>query len=123
MLSLSKLFDVVDETEELPLRIDLGPRTQGKAIESFVVTQIAEDGLDGGEALSVTFTAVGTVDVASHVSDKMVGARGGFGFKESDLSDLCFVGGAQCARTAITFSALEARGVGAVQLAATAVSV
>ena len=61
-----QLLDVMDETEEFPLRIDLLLTTQREAIESLVVAQIAEHRFHGGKALSVAFSSLFAVDALAH---------------------------------------------------------
>ena len=50
---MRQLFDVMDEAIELPLRINLLLASQRKAVEPFVVPEIAEHRFDGGETLAV----------------------------------------------------------------------
>ena len=63
---MSEFLYVVDETEELPLRIDLGATAQREAIEAFVVAKIAEYRFHRAEASSVTGAAIGRIDALSH---------------------------------------------------------
>ena len=49
------------------MTIDFGFSAQGKAVESLVGAQVAEHGLDGGKALTVTASAVDAVDAVTHV--------------------------------------------------------
>jgi len=63
---MRQLLDVMDETVELPLRIDLLLTSQGKAIESLVMPDIPEDRLDGSKALSVKRLAFVTVNRPFH---------------------------------------------------------
>lgn len=88
---ICQLFDVMDQAEELPLRIDLGAATQGEAIESFVVAEIGEDGFDGGEASPITRPPVGALDALSHLGREAVRGRRYLAFEEGDLSGRCFV--------------------------------
>ena len=50
---VGELFEVVHETKQLPLRIDLHATTQRETIEPLVVAQIRKHRLDGRNALSV----------------------------------------------------------------------
>jgi len=54
---MRELLDVVDEAEQFPLRIDLLPSAEREPIEPLVVADVAEDGLHGGEALTVADVA------------------------------------------------------------------
>ena len=58
---MRQFLDVMDEAEELPLRIDLLLTSEREAIESFVMPDISEHGLNRRKASPVqglTFRAV-----------------------------------------------------------------
>ena len=63
---MCELLDVVDEAEELPLRLDLLPATERESIEPLVVADVAEDRLHRGEALAVACTTGGRIDSFLH---------------------------------------------------------
>ena len=63
---MRQFLDVVYQTVELPLRIHFLPPSQGKALELFVVPQIAEHGLHGGKATAIADATFGTVDGLFH---------------------------------------------------------
>ena len=48
-----KFLDVMDQAEELPLAVDFPTTAQRKAIEPFVVAEIAEHRFDGAKARAV----------------------------------------------------------------------
>lgn len=50
---MCQLLDVMDQAVELPLRIDLLPASQGETVDPFVMPEIPEHRLNGGEALPV----------------------------------------------------------------------
>jgi hypothetical protein len=50
----SELLEVVYETVEFPLRVDLAPSAQRKSIEALAVSEICEYGLDNRESARVT---------------------------------------------------------------------
>ena len=60
---MRELLNVVDEAEELPLRIDLLPSAEREPIKPLVVAEVAEDGLHRGEALIVDPQIQGGVPV------------------------------------------------------------
>ena len=61
-----QLLDVMDETEELPLRIDLLLTTQREAIESLVVSDVSKHRFNGRKALPVQGPAFRTIDRPFH---------------------------------------------------------
>src|SRR5690606_4042362 len=61
-----QLVDVVDQRKQLPLPVHFRLATQGEAIESLVVADIAEDRFDCGEALSVLLAPLRAVDTFAH---------------------------------------------------------
>lgn len=63
-----QLLDVVDQTVERPLRVDLASAAQREAIQPLVVTEIAEHRLDGGEPSAIVTAALGAVDLAPHLA-------------------------------------------------------
>ncbi len=82
----------MDESKQLPLAVDFLLAAQRESIELLVVTQIAEHGFDGGEALAVLFFAFVAVDAFAHalrVRDD------GFAREHRDLAHRCGVGFAQ----------------------------
>ena len=90
---MRELLDVVNQAEELPLRIDLDAPAQREAVEPFVVAQVAEHRLDGGEAAAVGDTTFGGIDALSHARGQRV--LGFCVFEEGDLSRLGGLGFAQ----------------------------
>ena len=62
-----EFLDVVHQTIELPLPVDLGSPAQREAIELLVVAQIAEHRLHRREAPAVTRSALGTVNALTHL--------------------------------------------------------
>lgn len=60
------LAEVMHQTVEQPLGIDLGFASQRKAIEALGRTQVREHGLDGGQAALVDLFAFERVDLALH---------------------------------------------------------
>ena len=67
---MRQLLDVVHQTEQPPLSVDLVIATQGEAAETLVVSQIAEHWLDRCEALSVLRAPILAVDAFAHQSGK-----------------------------------------------------
>jgi len=63
---MGEFLDVVDQAEELPLRIDLGFPSQGEAIKPFVVSKVAEHRLHRREASAVEHPARGRIDTFLH---------------------------------------------------------
>jgi hypothetical protein len=63
---MRQLLDVVHHAIELPLRIDFALTSEREAIEPFVVAQIAEYRLDGGNASTIECAACGRVDAQLH---------------------------------------------------------
>lgn len=65
----SHLLDVVHQAEQPPLRAHFGCATQCEAIQTLVVPDVAEHGLDGGNALAVQPPAVHAVYGLAHAVD------------------------------------------------------
>ena len=63
---MRQLLDVVDEAEELPLRIDLLLAAEREAIEPLVVSDVPEHGFDGRETSPVQGPAFRTIDSLFH---------------------------------------------------------
>src|SRR3990167_296894 len=63
---MRQFLDVVYQTVKLPLRIHLRSPSEREAIELFVVPQIAEHRLHGGEALAVLDAPFRAVDAGFH---------------------------------------------------------
>jgi hypothetical protein len=63
---LRDFLDVMHQTVELPLRIDFSPTAQHKAMKPFVVSQVAEHGLNDGEPLAVSRAPLRVVDSSLH---------------------------------------------------------
>jgi len=63
---MRQLLDVMNKTEELPLRVDLLLTSEREAIESLVVPDVSEHRLNGGEASPVQGFAFRTVDRSFH---------------------------------------------------------
>ena len=61
-----QLLDVVHQTEELPLRVDLAPSSQGEPIQPLVATDVARHRLDGGKAPAVATPTLRAIDLALH---------------------------------------------------------
>ena len=64
--TVGQLLDVLHQAVELPLSVHLGPASQGEALQPFVVSQVAEHGLHGGEALRDPLAPLRAVDPALH---------------------------------------------------------
>lgn len=99
---MREFLDVVDEAVEFPLRVDFLLPAQSKAIELFVVPEVAEDRFDGGKALAVFAFAFFTVDGAFHLVGKALLRRIDLATREADLPH------GRLVRMAQTLAALEA---------------
>ena len=64
---MCQFLDVMHQTVEFPLRILLLPPSQGKAVELFVVPQIAEHGFYGGKASAVLRLSFRAGDTRLHL--------------------------------------------------------
>ena len=87
---MRQFFDVVHQAVELPLPIHLFPASEGKAVEPFVVTQVAEHRFHRGEASAVVSPSLGAVDTSFHVIG--VVCLIGFAVEERHLPCLRFGG-------------------------------
>ena len=86
---MRQLLDVVDQTEELPLRIDLLLAAQREPIEPLVVSDVAEHGFYGGEAPAIEHASALRIDGLLHeVRVARLAARLLF-TEEADLPGLC----------------------------------
>lgn len=99
---MRQFLDVMDEAEELPLRIDLFLSAQREAIESFVVPEIPEHRLDRGKPLAIKTSAFFTVDRPFHQIGIAHLRCIGFPAEEADLSDFGLLRGAQAFLSLIT---------------------
>ena len=63
---MRQLLDVVHHAIELPLGVDFALTSEREAIEPFVVAQVAEHGLDRGNASTIECAACGRVDAQLH---------------------------------------------------------
>ncbi len=90
---MRQFFDTMYQAVELPLPLHLLPASQGKAVEPFVVTPVAEHRLHRGKASAVSSPSFGTVDADFHFVG--VGLRFiHLALEERDLAGLGFVRGA-----------------------------
>ena len=91
---MGEFLDVVDQAEELPLRVDLQAAAQREAIESFVVAQVREDRLYRPEALPVLGAALWGIAATFHARRVRLGLRFGRApaVEEHDLARLRFLG-------------------------------
>ena len=64
----------MEEAEELPVCVDLGARTQGEAVESFVMPKTIEDRLDSREALAIGRATVFAIITLPHFGGEPVSA-------------------------------------------------
>ena len=88
---MRELFDVLYQTKEQPLPVDLRASSVSKVVESFVRAEIAEHGFYGCETLAVLDLALVTVESLFHVLDKKVRFGDGFVAEERDLPSDGFV--------------------------------
>jgi len=112
---MRQFFDVVHQTVELPLRVDLLLPAQREAIEPLVVPQVAEHRLDGGESAAVQRTSARRIDGPPHALAGAFRAGVGLAAKEADLPRLRLLRRAQALlpqRTgqAVALGALELHG-------------
>lgn len=63
---MRQLFDIVNQAVEIPLRVHLALGSQGEAVQSFVVPQIAEDRFNDGDAPRVELASALAIDRAPH---------------------------------------------------------
>ncbi len=64
---MGQFLEVMDETVEEPLELDLPLAAIGEAIEPFVAAQVGKDRFDDGEAAAVDAAAFGLVDLVPHL--------------------------------------------------------
>lgn len=124
---MGQLLDVVHQTVELPLRIDLLLASQSEAVQLFVVPEIPEHGFDCGKTSSVFDPTFRAVDTRFHFVGE-AGLAVSLTLKECHLPGPGFFRGAQalvplCARYAVLLRPLKLDGVVAVDHAVTAVAV
>ena len=100
-----QLLDVVDQAVELPLRVDLVPTAQREPVQAFVVPDVAEHRLDGGEPPAIAVTTLRAVDLALHALCCGFGGVGNFAPQERDLSSRGLVRIAQALRAKWTLLA------------------
>ena len=62
--------NVVDQSEQLPLDIDLGFRTEGKVVQAFLHAEIGKDWLDDGQTPGIDLPACRGVDPVFHLFDQ-----------------------------------------------------
>jgi hypothetical protein len=92
-----QLFDVVHETKQLPLRVDLRAATQGEAIQSLVIPYVAKHRLHRREPLRILRATLGRVDTRAHQRRLIDGRRITRPAKERDVAHGRRLGG--CANT------------------------
>ena len=63
---MRQLLDIVNQAVEIPLRVHLALSSQGEAVQSLVVPQIAEDRLDDRDAPRIELAPTRAVDRSSH---------------------------------------------------------
>ena len=63
--------NVVDESEQLPLDIDLGFRTDCKVVQTFLDAQVGKDRFHDRQASGINLSACGCVDAGFHVLDQV----------------------------------------------------
>ena len=63
---MRQLLDVMNETEELPLRIDFLLTSERESIEAFVVPNVPEHRFNGGETSPVQGFAFRAIDRPFH---------------------------------------------------------
>lgn len=88
---MRQLLNVMDEAIQLPLRIDLLLASQGKAVEPFVMPDVAEDRFHRCKASSVASLPFLAVDGSSHPLGIALFFRSGFAPEEADLPHLGLV--------------------------------
>ena len=91
---MRQLLDVVDQAEELPLRIDFGFSSQGEAIEPLVVSDVAEHRLHRREASAVEHPALWRIDAFFHPVGVTLRRVRGLALEEGDLARFGLLGGA-----------------------------
>ena len=91
---MGELLDVVDQAEELPLRIDFAFSSQGEAIEPLVVSKVAEHRLHRCEAPAVEHPALWRIDTFLHSVGMGLGRVYGLALEEGDLARFGLRGGA-----------------------------
>lgn len=91
---MGELLDVVDQAEELPLRIDLRSPPECEAIEPLVVSEVAKDRLHRREASSVARPARGRIDAFLHPVGVTLRRGRGLALEERHLARLGLLGGA-----------------------------
>jgi hypothetical protein len=92
-----QLLDVVDQTEQLPLRIDFDLSSQREAIEPLVVSDVSEHRRYRREALAVKRTARGRIAALLHPVGMGLGRGRGFALEEGNLARLGLRGGSSAA--------------------------
>src|SRR5712691_365517 len=109
---MRQLLDVVHQTEELPLRIDLGLSSQREAVEPLVVADVAKHRLHSSEALAVARATLGRIDEISHPLGVTLGRARRLALEERHLPCLGFLRSAQApialtSRHAVALRSLE----------------
>ena len=63
---MRQLLDIVNQAVEVPLRVHLALSSQGEAVQSFIVPQVAEHRFDDRDAPRIELASARTVDRSSH---------------------------------------------------------
>lgn len=63
--------NVMDESEQLPLDIDLGFRTDGEVVQAFLHAEVGKDRLDDRQTPGINFPAFRCIDLGFHLLDQV----------------------------------------------------
>ncbi len=108
---MRQLLDVMDQTEEFPLRTDLLLTPEREAVQSLVVPDIPKHRFDRRKASPVECSAFRAVDRSFHDVGVTDLCWVGFASEEADLPDFGLLRGAQAFLSLITRHAV-AHGAG-----------
>ncbi len=82
---MRQLLDIVNQTEELPLRIHLCFPAQRKAVQPLVVSKVSEYWLDYCKAPAVAYPSLGRIEAFLHSLCVTLGRARGLALEEGDL--------------------------------------